>query len=167
MNSSFDLNKSLWRGILFLLLINVVSFAQTHKPDFKKLSQDAEIIIIGKVIKTQSLWSDDKSNILTNVTITVDEYLKGKSVSNNITITHLGGEIDGVGEIYSHHPNFSDHEDVLLFAKTDLDNKLVVLEGEKGKLLINNDREDGEKTVGQNQRLITIKNQIKNYITEQ
>lgn len=168
MNSPFTKSiATIWQVVIILFLINSISFTQTHKSDLQKLSNDAEVIVIGKVTKSQSVWSDDKSKILTNVTITVDEYLKGKSASKTITITHLGGEIDGVGEIYSHHPIFSVDEDVLLFAKTDLDSKLVVLEGENGKLLINNEREDGVRTIGQNQRLVNIKDQIKNYVVEQ
>jgi hypothetical protein len=163
--------ESIFRHIVCLSIVFVVLnliyipaiHAQERNVDFQKFTSESDAIITGKVINKKSAWSDDKSRILTHVQIEVAEYLKGKE-GNNIMVTHLGGEIGDVGEIYSHTPNFDDNEEVLIFIKKDSNDSFHVYGGEDGKLTITTDPGDTNKRVGENQSLSSIKNKIKDYM---
>ena len=126
--------------ISFCWLYLTVS-AQSYQSEIKQLSQKSDVILTGKVSKQKSEWNKNKSRIYTNVTIEVDEYLKGSSGDRNIVVTHLGGEVGDVGEWYSHIPKFKNDEEVLLFAKKDSQGKSYkVLDGEDGKLTLHKDK---------------------------
>jgi hypothetical protein len=89
----------------YLLLILcgycVTSFAQGKVSEIKLLSEKADVILTGKVLQQKSEWNKNKTRIYTNVTVEVDEYLKGSSEGKNIVITNPGGEVGEVGELYS------------------------------------------------------------------
>ena len=158
-----------------LFLITVLLFgtqnlllAQSIQSDIKNLSQGADMIITGKVVDQKSQWNSDNSRIYTNVTIQVDEYLKGSENQNRIVITHLGGEVGSVGETYSHIPTFIDDENVLLFVKKSAkDESLSVFEGEEGKLTLYQNKNTGEKVTSNNIKASDIKKEIKSFVEKQ
>lgn len=155
-----------------LLLITILLFvtqnlllAQSIKSDIKNLSAGADMIITGKVVDQKSNWSSDNSRIYTQVTIQVDEYLKGSDNQDRIVITHLGGEVGSVGETYSHIPTFTDDENVLVFVKKSAkDESLSVFEGEEGKLTLYQNKNTGEKVTSKNVSVNEMKKEIKNYV---
>ena len=158
-----------------LFLITVLLFgtqnlilAQSIQSDIKNLSQGADMIITGKVIDQKSQWNSDNSRIYTNVTIQVDEYLKGSDNQNRIVITHLGGEVGDIGETYSHIPTFIDDENVVLFVKKSAKNEsLSVFEGEEGKLTLYQNKNTGEKVTSNNIKASDIKKEIKSFVEKQ
>ena len=158
-----------------LFLITVLLFgtqnlilAQSIQSDIKNLSQGADMIITGKVIDQKSQWNSDNSRIYTNVTIQVDEYLKGSENQDRIVITHLGGEVGSVGETYSHIPTFIDDENVLVFVKKSAkDESLSVFEGEEGKLTLYQNKNTGEKVTSNNIKASDIKKEIKSFVEKQ
>jgi hypothetical protein len=158
-----------------LFLITVLLFgsqnlhlAQSIQSDIKNLSQGADMIITGKVVDQKSQWNSDNSRIFTNVTIQVDEYLKGSDNQDRIVITHLGGEVGSVGETYSHIPTFIDDENVLLFVKKSAkDESLSVFEGEEGKLTFYQNKNTGEKVTSNNIKASDIKKEIKSFVEKQ
>jgi hypothetical protein len=126
------------------------------------------MIVTGKVVDQKSEWSSDKSKIYTNVTIRVDEFLKGSNNQNRIVIKNLGGEVGNVGETYSHVPTFQDDEEVLLFVKKSTkDESLRVFEGDEGKLTLYKDKKTGEKVTSKNIKASEMKKEIKNYVEKQ
>ena len=153
--------------IIILFIINFSAFPQQTISKIEKLTVDADIILTGKVIQQKSIWNDNQSKIYTNVTIEVEEYLKGKSNNSKIIITYPGGEIGEVGELYSHMPEFKNDEEVLLFVKkNEKENTLVVLNGQDGKLTLSKDLNSGEKITSSNEKVSEIKKSIKQYINE-
>jgi hypothetical protein len=111
-----------------------------------------------------SVWGKDKSKIYTDVTLAINERIKGGKQGGSIVVRHLGGEVDGVGELYSHMPTFSEKEEVLLFIKEVADSRYEVLNGEEGKIQIITDETSGVKTTAMNKSLKSFKTQIKNYL---
>lgn len=158
---------------LFLITVLLFGFqnlilAQSIQSDIKNLSQGADMIITGKVVDQKSQWNSDNSRIYTNVTIQVDEYLKGSDNQNRIVITHLGGEVGDIGETYSHIPTFIDDENVLVFVKKSAkDESLGVFEGEEGKLTLYQNKNTGEKVTLNNIKASDIKKEIKSFVEEQ
>lgn len=147
-------------------MISISLNAQNKGSELKQMSTEAEAIIIGKVVDLKSEWNKDKTQIVTDVTVFVDEYLKGSNRQKTIVVSHLGGEVDGVGELYSHTPVFNSDEEVLLFIESNSENKMFLLGGEEGKLVIKNNPGDGVKLVGPNLSLTNVTVQIKSYIAE-
>jgi hypothetical protein len=147
--------------------INCFVFPQQHASVVQKLSKDADLILTGKVTAKKSHWDAGKTKILTQVNIRVDEYLKAENNQKDIYVTHLGGEVGEVGELYSHTPTFKQDEEVLLFLKKDGQNNYKVLNGEDGKLTVHNDERTGEKVTSSNEKISELKNEIRNYIKQQ
>jgi hypothetical protein len=154
--------------IIFISCFHFASFAQENTSKIKHLSDGADVIFTGKVAKQNSSWNESKTRIFTDVTIEVEEYLKGGNNENTIVVTHLGGEVGEVGELYSHIPTFENDEEILLFVKRDeRNNKYKVFQGEEGKITLLDDEKTGEKMTVLNRRLNSLKKQIKNSIKEQ
>ena len=155
-------------AILITFFIHSEGYSQSIQSEIKNLSEGADMIVTGKVVNQKSEWSSDKSKIYTNVTIQVDEFLKGSNNQNRIVIKNLGGEVGNVGETYSHVPTFQDDEDVLLFVKKSTkDESLRVFEGDEGKLTLYKDKKTGEKVTSKNIKASEMKKEIKNYVEKQ
>lgn len=152
---------------LFLCAFCSTYFAQQEAVDLKKLTNNSDIIITGKVTKQTSNWNEDKSRIYTMATVQVNDYIKGIGNGNTINIKYLGGEVGEVGELYSHMPRFEDNEEVLVFLKKDVNNTdYKVSNGENGKISLITDPRTGELMTNSNVRVSSLKRQIKNIIAE-
>lgn len=160
-------HRLLLGAILLVLIFHFEAYSQTLQSEIKNLSKGADLIVTGKVVDQKSLWNSDKSKIYTQVTIQVDEFLKGSNNQDRIVITHLGGEVGNIGETYSHVPTFQKNEDVLVFAsKSSKDESLRVLNGEDGKLTLYQDKNTGEKVTSKNIKASELKKEIKNYVEQ-
>jgi len=158
----------LFCAILLTFLLNSEFYSQSLKSEIKNLSEGADMIVTGKVVNQKSQWNSEKSRIHTNVTIQVEEFLKGSNNQNRIVITHLGGEVGNIGETYSHVPTFKDDEEVLVFVKkSNKDESLSVFHGEEGKLTLYEDKTTGEKLTSKNVKASEMKKEIKNYVEMQ
>lgn len=141
--------------------------AQTSQSELKNLSQNADIIITGKVTQQNSSWNENKTRIYSQATIQVEEYLKGNNNSGPVVVSYPGGEVGEVGEMYSHMPRFENNEEVLVFLKKDDEStNYKVLNGEEGKINVLIDPETGEKITSLNVSVNSIKAQIKSYMVD-
>lgn len=151
--------------IFTLLYINV--YSQKSFADLKYMSKKAEVILTGKVVKQDSYWDKNKTRIYTDVTLRVDEVIKGKTIQNEVVVKHPGGEVGEIGELYSHMPKFKPDEEILLFAEPDKEiGKFKVFNGENGKIQIIDKDKNGEKITALNKKISVIKKEIKKYIDE-
>jgi hypothetical protein len=133
----------------------------------QNLTEKSDLILEGKVVKQNSSWNQNKTRIFTEVTVQVDEYLKGNSGNKTIVVTTPGGEVGDVGELYTHMPKFSNDEQVLLFVKEDKkDKRLKVSNGEEGKITLYNDKTTGEKVTSSNKKISTLKKEIRDYVNK-
>ena len=148
--------------VIGLNLLTIHSLrAQNHSPGMSSLVKTSEIIFVGKVESQKSFWDNSKNRIFTTVSLKVNEYLKRNNGDQNLEILVPGGEVDGVGEFYSHMPRFEEKSEVLLFVKKDRNNNLIVNQGDEGKYSLNpNEKDIGESNVKSFER---FKNQI-NYL---
>lgn len=161
---------SLISFLLFITFFPLTSFAQYSAREInelKSLSKGADVIVTGKVAGQKSKWNADKTRILTQVTVEVDEYLKAADNQKDIIITHLGGEVGSIGEWYSHVPSFKNNEEVLLFLKKDKANKAYkVVDGEEGKWTLYKDDKTGEKITSSFVKISALKKEIKNQVKQ-
>lgn len=131
------------------------------------LVQRADVIIIGKVTAMNPEWSRDRSRILTRVTIAVDQHIKGEASENSVTVTIPGGEVDGIGEVYSHFARFKLDEQVVVFAAADRQGQLQVVGGDEGKATVRREQVTGRQLVSDNESLQMFTAKLKRIVEEQ
>ncbi len=153
-------------AVFVVFFAQIQIYPQASPPEIKSLSIKADVILTGKVIKQNSSWNKDKSRIFTNVVIQKDECLKGSFSGNSLSLITPGGEVGGVGELYSHMPRFGEQEEVLLFVKRDKDMKYKVLGGEDGKLTLYRDK-NGALVTSYNKEISSLKKEIQAYLKTQ
>ena len=150
------------------MLFSIPSFAQSINTNLKTLSDNADIIVEGKVIQKKSSWDKNKTRIYTDVTLQVNEYLKGNKGNNTLVVKTLGGEVGSIGELYTHTPKFENDEEVLLFVKENKkDNSYRVFNGDEGKVTLYSDKVTGEKITASNKNISSIKSEIKSFVNKQ
>jgi len=157
---------------LFLVLSCILGlqlFAGTRNETavIKKLTKGSDVIVTGKVTNRKSGWNADKTRIYTRTTLQVNEILKGKGTVGSVEIISPGGEVDGIGELYTHMPVFENNEEVLVFLKQDnLNQAYRVFDGEDGKITIRVDTRSNEKTTASEVGIKEIKARIKKIVNE-
>lgn len=153
--------------LLFVLIIQTTLQSQTNSVQLKYLTKNSDAIITGKVVLQKAHWNENKTRIYTTATIQVDEYLKGTSQGSRIEVNYPGGEIDGVGELYTHTARLDNQEDVLLFIRKDTrPSQYQIFEGEEGKVSLHMDKQTGEKLTSANKRLSAYKTEIRKIIEQ-
>lgn len=124
------------------------------------LSDEADLIAVGRVTNLASEWDENRSSIRTVVTILPSETIKGTISGSSLSIIIPGGEIDGVGEWYSHSVQFQKDEDVVVFIKKDKKDHFIVADGERGKFTVLKDKTTGKKIIPNIGSLESFKTQI-------
>ena len=140
--------RCLWIVPLALVLFLPAGLTgQSKKISTEELTQQSEIVARGKVREIKSQWEGNRERIVTYVAIQVDEYLKGNGPGREMTVVTPGGEIDGVGELYTHTATFRQDEEVVVFAKKDAKGQYRVSGGPQGKFKIEKDETTGRSIV--------------------
>ena len=125
----------LFAGIFLAIVSPSIAISQSGAIA-DELTRKADVVVVGKVMDVRSAWSADRSRIQSTVTLAVVERIKGDGSQRSVTIFTPGGEVDGVGELYSHTARFKTDEQVLVFAAKDRQGRLKVIGGEEGKLTV-------------------------------
>ncbi len=83
--------------------------------DFPTLVHDADHIVVGTVESQASRW-DDRGRIVTDVTLRVEETMKGdRGTGETLVLTHPGGSIGNVGAHIEGEARFYVGERALVF----------------------------------------------------
>lgn len=152
---------SLFSVVLLLAALNSPGArSQPHGVTPEDLTRSSDVVVVGKVKELKSEWSPGKKAIVTRVTLDVNESLKGGS-GQTLTVLVPGGEVDGVGEWYSHTARFKKDDDVLLFAKKQGETGFRVTGGEEGRMLIARDSKTGVSTVAGGITLDEMKKRVR------
>ncbi len=130
-----------------LLFDTTMGRAQNLVTAADDLARQADIIAVGHVSSLVPQWDENRARIRTQVTIAVSQSVKGTASGSTITLVVPGGELDGVGEIYSDTPVFRKDEDVLVFAQRSTQGLLHVAGGLDGKYTISRDTATGREMI--------------------
>lgn len=147
---------TLFAGIVLAIVSPSRAVSQPGATVTDELTRSAEVVVVGKVTDVRSQWSPDRSRIYSTVTLAVDQHIKGDESQQSVTISTPGGEIDGVGEIYSHTARFKTDEHVIVFAVKDRQGQLKVIGGDEGKLIVAREERTGRMLVGGNEPLTMV-----------
>lgn len=131
--------------IALTLFLPLLLWSQSTTIQTDQLIRESDVIVVGSVGALKSEWNADRSRIQTVVTIRVDETVKGSVQGGSLAVVVPGGEVDGVGEWYSHSVRFQDTEEVVVFAKKDQKGVMRVTGGEQGKFLVKEGGNPGSK----------------------
>ena len=130
-----------------MLAIAMPAFASTvlHQT-LRDLTLGSSDIVIGQVEETRVHWNQAHTKILTDVTVRVSESLKG-APGERITLTQLGGDLDGFRYAVAGSPLFRPGEEALLFVWRDRQGRAQVNGMAQGKFEIGRDAATGERSV--------------------
>lgn len=116
--------------------------------DTPTLTQRSEDIVVGRVLSTRSYWDARHTKIFTEVVVTVDEALKGGAdAGGTLTLTQMGGSVDGAHYDVPGSPRFVNGEEALLFVYRGPSGRAQVNGMAQGKFDIVTDAATGEKLV--------------------
>src|SRR5262245_31561662 len=100
-------------SVVQLLPVGARSWATTlQHVDTRDLTLGSSDIVIGFVESSRSYWNEKHTRILTDVTVRVERALKG-AVGQRLTLTQLGGVVDGARYSIPGCPAFRDGEEAL------------------------------------------------------
>ena len=114
-------------------------FCWMKQLNLQELTDKASHVIVGKVISKKSSWNPDRTKIYTDVTISVQEQIKGSLKERDIVVRYLGGEIpeEDIGMKVLEMPEFKMDEEAVLFIKPDeMDTTYKVVGGCQGKYTV-------------------------------
>ena len=124
--------KKVLASILSVLLVVMVFFLGTVilpgsravalmvEKDIEQLTQEADLILTGRVKSIESGWNEERTLIYTYVTISVEEEAKalsGQEQVDEIIVRVRGGEVGDIGLRVSDTPQFREGEEVFLFLR--------------------------------------------------
>lgn len=131
-------------GVLLLLAPPALA-TQVLRLDTRDLTLGSSDIVVGTVESVRSYWNPGRSRILTDVTVRVSESLKGEPTT--LTLTQMGGEVDGVKLAIEGSPVFRPGQEVVVFAWRDRNGRAQVNGLAQGKFDVVRDPATGEATV--------------------
>jgi hypothetical protein len=168
-----DISMSLLRPprhilTMLLALVALGSVARSQERELKtaELTRQADLVVVGRVADIRSSWNHGRTRIQTAVTVAIDQSLKGTPGGGTVTILTPGGEVDGVGEYYSHTARFRKDEDVVVFARKAAGGELRVTGGEQGKVAVRKDEATGARMVAGDMTLDAFIARVKGQTTD-
>lgn len=102
-------------GLLALALSTPAGATVVEPFTPQRLCDQADSILHGTCVTARAGWTPDHAYVVTTYELRVTEWLKGGDGSATVFVTHLGGELDGVGTKVSGMPRYAEGEEVVLF----------------------------------------------------
>jgi hypothetical protein len=124
----------------------VAHATQVLHQDLRALTLGSSDIVVGHVATTRTYWNAAHTRILTDVTVSVGEALKGEP-GEQLVLTQLGGDLDGLRLAVPGGPVFRPGEEALLFVWRDGQGRAQVNGLAQGKFDITTDPATGERTL--------------------
>lgn len=149
-----------------LIVLGSMARAQERELKTSALTSQADLVVLGRVADVRSSWNRERTRIQTAVTVSIDQSLKGTPGGGSVTILTPGGEVDGVGEYYSHTARFTKNEDVVVFARKAASGELRVTGGEQGKVAVRRDEATGARMVAGDMTLDAFIARVKGQTTD-
>ena len=92
--------------------------ATIPRPSLDDLTNQADLIVVGRVDSLSSQWNPEHTHIFTNVGVSVERVIKG-AAGGEVVVKAPGGTAEGITEWASEAPSFAVGERALLFLKSE------------------------------------------------
>jgi hypothetical protein len=129
-----------------ILLAPLAGASQVLHQTLRDLTLGSSDIVIGQVEGARAHWDASHRKIVTEITVQVSESLKG-APPGRLTLTQLGGDVDGFRYSVPGNPLFRAGEEALLFVWRDAKGRAQVNGLAQGKFDITTNAATGERTV--------------------
>lgn len=137
-----------WIGAAAILFACIPAQATTIKLESTAQLTDRSSDIVQGTVLSQRTYLGSNGKILTDVVISVGKVVKGTAnKQSTITLTLLGGNLNGFVARVPGLPKFVTDEEVIVFLKESKSKGLVVTGLEQGKLTVHTDEKTGKKFV--------------------
>ncbi len=103
--------------------------------DVPALTREADTIVVGRVVKSESRWTADRRRIVTDVTVEVGESLKG-APGETVVIRQPGGQVGDIGQRVDGVASFKKGEEVVLFLEKRPDRSFMLSGMAQGKFRV-------------------------------
>jgi hypothetical protein len=134
-------------GVLAAMLAATPATAsQVLHQTLRDLTLGSSDIVVGRVEATSAHWNEGHTRIVTDVTVSVSESLKG-APGERLVLTQLGGDVDGFRYAFAGSPRFQPGEEALLFVWRDARGRAQVNGLAQGKFDIRTDAATGARSV--------------------
>lgn len=110
------------------------------------LVANSSTIVHGTVVSTRSHWNEDRSLIVTDVTLRVTSLLRGPA-AREVVITQPGGSVGKLGVEIPGASAFRPGEETILFARIDGQGNLHPTGLDQGRFPVTTDARTGRKVV--------------------
>ncbi len=151
---------SSWFAFLLLFVAGIPGGATTvvQLNDYE-LVRHSENVVYATVSSNTSRWNDDKTIIVTDVSFTVKQTLKGNAAQGQLDLTIFGGQADGLIASVVGAPKFRVGEDVVLFINRSAGEYWPLVGLSQGKVVVTDDGHGrlDERTERREDYLQTIK----------
>ncbi|MBP1779971.1 MAG: hypothetical protein H6Q86_5982, partial [candidate division NC10 bacterium] len=143
--------RTMWPHVpLLFLLFAFVWAPPTNATIVVPLSEEALIddavaIVLGHVTSIQGNYDHTHGRIFTNVTVAIEDVLKGELPVGEITVRQLGGSFGDLHSWVVGSPQFTRGEKALLFLRADRDGNLRVAHLYQGKFTVSLDLASNEE----------------------
>ncbi|MBS3943859.1 MAG: hypothetical protein KGZ42_00040 [Melioribacter sp.] len=103
--------------LVFLLLAygTIMQATIMREATIKEMTKEANLIVMGRVELIESRWSRDGKMIMTYVTVSINNVIKGDQELKNLVVEVPGGTIGDVTATAMGEARFHQNEEVLLF----------------------------------------------------
>ena len=132
------MRQALW-PLAFLLLLGVIrahpAQAQVARMTLAEITDVATTVVHGSATESRAVWSEDRQRIYTEITIRVEDTLKGQGLQNTV-ITIPGGQIGDVRYEVSDMPEIVEGDEVIAFLWRHPSGRLLVAGGTQGALRV-------------------------------
>jgi hypothetical protein len=126
-------------ALLSLVLLPFGLSASTARSiPFDQKVEEAEAIVVGKVLSSQSRYDASGRWIVTETTFAVEKALKGHS-SPHVTVITPGGSVDGIHQVTIGVPEFRPGDERVVFVRRQRDGTAGVLYFEQGAYTVSGD----------------------------
>lgn len=110
---------SLVAGFLLLgTLLSCAAYGGTLiRQSLEEMARAADLVVVGKVTGIRSFWNADRSLIISHVTISVSDVVKGNDRPAEVVVRQAGGEIrsEDIGQRISGSAHFAPGEELVVF----------------------------------------------------
>lgn len=112
--------KKVSKLLLYSLFIAITNFSllsalTVEYISLDRLTKEANLIIVGKVISSYSTW--EENCIYTYTTVSIEEKLKGETASKKIVVKQMGGTVGEISQTVDGTPRLVTGANVVLFLR--------------------------------------------------
>ncbi len=130
----------------FALIAANAALAQVYSASLEELATTSSAVVVGKTTNIRSFWNADRTQIMTEVTLQVDDQVAGNTGPETI-VTIPGGRVGNSLYEVSDMPIFIEGEEVIVFLWQDPEGRNLVTGGAQGRIGIEVDQALNQRVV--------------------